>query len=515
MSHLHPKDLLELSRSSRRLHSLLMTTGASPYWRVARRSIELPDGPPTVNEAQYASLMFERKCTVSKRQLLRVWGARSRSRLILTKACGIEDEVLRFTQAHARFCDVCYSLKCVHLLVVRFNDKLTHAHSGNSIRSFEDAYQALGPRTRFESRGLDFGLFVSEFEMVLPGSIESYMSRRASRPKEQSKVDGWFYFPEFEAVVEEYTRVKYDPKALEAFVEVRTRAVRENLEFRARRGKWLGVQEAKNRVLKARQKQREGEFLAIFRRHLPERSERNPLHPPDEVVLREVGGLNDFLMEQDGVIPVTSERLKTISKSLVTHCDAFNRKIRRMMVMISKRIPVDKPFTMTDSECCEYLGRATTIFLTLAGREETWHTYRSFTFKMARVREKKVLFGMLDDFYVNEEYSGRVGTLLECMGLPRTATLDAAIATQAESKHVCRCRGTGFRQPGSFLELVSDSTELGGILCGRVDLVNRQGTQPRYTRRVKITNAQRYPREVEYPSAGTDSPTFSVRLADI
>ena len=65
VSHLHPKDLLALSRSSKHLHSLLMTSGANPYWRAARRSIDLPDGPPTINEAQYASLMFELKCTVS------------------------------------------------------------------------------------------------------------------------------------------------------------------------------------------------------------------------------------------------------------------------------------------------------------------------------------------------------------------------------------------------------------------------------------------------------------------
>jgi len=322
--------------------------------------------------------------------------------------------------------------------------------------SYEDACRALRPRTRVESRGLDFGLFVSEFEMVLPWNIELYITRRASRLKEQNKVDGWFYFPEFEAVVEEYTRVKYDPEALKAFTEVRTRAVRENLEFRARRGKWMGIQETRDRTRKARQQQREGEFLAIFRRHLPDRSEQNPLYPPDEMVLREVGGLNDFLMEQDGTIPVTSERLKHISRSLMVHCEAFNRKIRRMMVMISKRIPVEKPFTMTDGECCEYLGRATTIFLTHTGREETWHTYRSFTFKMARVREKKAFFGMLDGFYINDDYSQRVGTLLECMGLARTATLDAATASQAELKLVCRCKGAGFRQPGSFLELVRD-----------------------------------------------------------
>ena len=116
---MHPKDLLELSRSSRHLHSLLMTIGASPYWRVARRSIELPDAPPTINEAQYASLMFEQKCTVRMRR-----GCANHSGLEAVKltsfhpqACGIEDTVLRFTQAYARFCDVCYTLKCAYLIL--------------------------------------------------------------------------------------------------------------------------------------------------------------------------------------------------------------------------------------------------------------------------------------------------------------------------------------------------------------------------------------------------------------
>jgi hypothetical protein len=310
-----------------------------------------------------------------------------------------------------------------------------------------------------ESEGLDFGLFVSEFEMALPGNIESYMSRRALRPKEQNKAEGWFYFPEFRAVVEEYTRIKYDPEALTAFTEARTLAVRENLEFRARRGKWMAVQEAR----KARQKEREREFLGIFRRRLPRYSERNPLHPPDDVVLREVDGLDEFLMEQDWKIPVTSERVKRISESLVAHCEAFNRKIRKMMVVISKRIPMEWLATMTDDECLEYLGRSTTIFLTVSGRQEMWYTYQSFTLKMRSVKEKGVLFGMLDGFYVNEDYSERIGALLECMGLPKTAALGAATARQEELKISCRCGTTGFRQPGFFLDLVSRPVKRGEV----------------------------------------------------
>ena len=303
-----------------------------------------------------------------------------------------------------------------------------------------------------ESAGFDSTLFVSEFEMALLGNIESHMSRRASRP---GRADGRFYFPEFKVVVEEYTRVKHDPETLKAFTEARTLAARESLEFRALRGQWMAAQEARDRARKVRQKQREGEFLAVFRLHLPEYSEKTPLQPPDEVVLREVAGLDEFIMGQDGAIPVTPESVKKISGSLVAHHEAFNRKIRRMMVVISKRVPMDKPFTMTDDECCEYLGRATTIFLAQTKWAQEWHSYRSFTFRMRQVRSMKALFGMLDGFYVNEDYSERVGTLLECMGLPRTATLDAAIARQAKLKIVCRCRNTGFGQPGSFFELVS------------------------------------------------------------
>ena len=351
----------------------------------------------------------------------------------------------------------------------------------NSIRSREDAFRSLHPKTMHECEGLGFELFVSEFEMVLPGKIDSYMSRRTSQ---SNGTEGWFYFPEFKAAAEEYTRVRHDPEALRAFTEARMLAVRENLEFRTQRGRWMAGQDAKDRVLRGRRNKREHEFLAIFRRYLPKSSERSPLQPPDEVVLREVVGLDDFLMEGDGTIPVTAERMKDISRSLVAHCDAFNRKIRRMMVVISKRVPMDKPFTMKDDECCEYLGRATTFFLTDTTRGQEWHTYQSFTSKMKEVREKKALFGMLDEFYVNEDYSERVGTLLEWMSLSRTSTWSVAMARQTELKVICPCRRTNFKQPGTFVELVSHPAK---VVCGPAYLGDRRSISPRNTRIVKTT----------------------------
>ena len=353
------------------------------------------------------------------------------------------------------------------------------ADPGNSIRSRKDAFQSLHPKTMLECDGLGFGLFVSEFEMVLPGKIDSYMSRRTSQSNDR---EDWFYFPEFKAAAEEYTRVKCDPESLRAFTEARMLAVRENLEFRAQRGKWIAGQDAKDRVLKGRRQKREHEFLAIFRRYLPKSSERNPLQPPDEVALREVVGLDEFLMKGDATIPVTAERIKEISGSLVAHCEAFNRKIRRMMVVISKRVPMDKPFTMTDDECSQYLGRATTFFLTNTSRGQEWHTYQSFTSKMKDVREKKVLFGMLDEFYVDEDYSERVGTLLEWMSLPRASTWSVATAKQTELKVTCPCWRTGFKQPGTFVELVSHPVK---FACSYAYLGDRRNISPWSIRIVK------------------------------
>lgn len=63
-SHIHPLDMLQLSRVSPYFRELLTTKDARFYWRAARENIELPDCPPDLSEMQYVSLVFERNCFV-------------------------------------------------------------------------------------------------------------------------------------------------------------------------------------------------------------------------------------------------------------------------------------------------------------------------------------------------------------------------------------------------------------------------------------------------------------------
>jgi hypothetical protein len=65
-SHLHPLDLLHLSRASRHFARMFLRTDNRHAWLAARRTVEgLPDCPSDLSEAQYAHLLFESICSVS------------------------------------------------------------------------------------------------------------------------------------------------------------------------------------------------------------------------------------------------------------------------------------------------------------------------------------------------------------------------------------------------------------------------------------------------------------------
>jgi hypothetical protein len=64
-SHLHPLDLLHLSRASRHFARMFLCTGNRHAWLAARRTVEgLPDCPSDISEARYAHLLFESVCSV-------------------------------------------------------------------------------------------------------------------------------------------------------------------------------------------------------------------------------------------------------------------------------------------------------------------------------------------------------------------------------------------------------------------------------------------------------------------
>jgi hypothetical protein len=63
---LHPLDLLQLSRVSKVFRSLYLSQPARAIWRSTLKDFvpELPACPSDLNEAQYASLLFEPSCVV-------------------------------------------------------------------------------------------------------------------------------------------------------------------------------------------------------------------------------------------------------------------------------------------------------------------------------------------------------------------------------------------------------------------------------------------------------------------
>ncbi|KAJ3716991.1 hypothetical protein C8R42DRAFT_724633 [Lentinula raphanica] len=63
---LDPRDLLSLSRTSKRLRYLLMSRSSELIWRAARLNFEggLPPLPPGLNEPQFAHLLFDLYCHV-------------------------------------------------------------------------------------------------------------------------------------------------------------------------------------------------------------------------------------------------------------------------------------------------------------------------------------------------------------------------------------------------------------------------------------------------------------------
>ncbi|KAI0362438.1 hypothetical protein OH77DRAFT_1416699 [Trametes cingulata] len=80
--HLHPYDLLQLSRTTKALRNILMHRSAITIWRNARQNVEdLPDCPPDLTEPAYANLLFDHHChfCVRARVMTVLWTSRVRA----------------------------------------------------------------------------------------------------------------------------------------------------------------------------------------------------------------------------------------------------------------------------------------------------------------------------------------------------------------------------------------------------------------------------------------------------
>ncbi|KAI0645556.1 hypothetical protein C8Q79DRAFT_910119 [Trametes meyenii] len=60
---MHPRDLLNLARTSKEFRAFLMSRNSAPFWKAARQQVEgLPECPPFLSEPQYANLLFFPYC---------------------------------------------------------------------------------------------------------------------------------------------------------------------------------------------------------------------------------------------------------------------------------------------------------------------------------------------------------------------------------------------------------------------------------------------------------------------
>ena len=66
-SHLTPKDVIHLSRTSRIFRDTLMMRNASFVWKAARERFGAPECPSNVSEPQWTVLLFGNHCQVRKR----------------------------------------------------------------------------------------------------------------------------------------------------------------------------------------------------------------------------------------------------------------------------------------------------------------------------------------------------------------------------------------------------------------------------------------------------------------
>ncbi|KAI0698361.1 hypothetical protein BC835DRAFT_1334872 [Cytidiella melzeri] len=115
-SHLNPKDLLNLARTSRDLREFFMSRNTLPFWKAARLNTEkLPPCPSDLSEPAYANLMFDAHChnCLSKNCNYVYWQCRIR----LCKSCRRSHEVSSM-EAQIQYQDVILMMSRTFINVV-------------------------------------------------------------------------------------------------------------------------------------------------------------------------------------------------------------------------------------------------------------------------------------------------------------------------------------------------------------------------------------------------------------
>lgn len=219
---------------------------------------------------------------------------------------------------------------------------------------------------------------------------------------------------------------------------------------------WKGSRMADE--LRERLAHRYTEFMMLLNEFLPEYSDLNPVHPP-RMHWRQPVAPFELLRRDDARTPVTRAFLEEHQNIILDVVTEYNRNLRADMIQMAFEDPVGptKPIAMTEEKALEILKSASTLFVKIDRytglRRSTLYTYDGL---IEDIR-KEFRYDVLD---VRLRYGGYSscdwpGVLLEKLGLDEDATWDVVDAEQAKKPLICLCGKPGFKQPASFIDLVS------------------------------------------------------------
>ncbi|KAF9467656.1 hypothetical protein BDZ94DRAFT_973698 [Collybia nuda] len=164
-TNLEPIDILHFSRVSKHFRSLLNPKNSRYVWIAARRNIEgLPDCPPDLTEAQYASLMFENIC----------------------RACGVKTVKVDYC-LRLRFCSPCFQMNVL---------------KGGTI-----------------AKNYQLGKLPPTVYKLLPRTMPAYTPQGLLFSSTNNTFHNMYYVPELRLVVKRFRSLEHDKVALGDFIQ--------------------------------------------------------------------------------------------------------------------------------------------------------------------------------------------------------------------------------------------------------------------------------------------------------
>lgn len=200
------------------------------------------------------------------------------------------------------------------------------------------------------------------------------------------------------------------------------------------------------------------EFLMLLPEFLPEYSEMNPVHP-SHMLWRQPTTLFELLRRDDARTPVTRAFLEEQRNVILDVVTEYNCNLRADLIQMVFEDPLGpaKPIAITEEKALEILKSASALFVKRDKytelRMSRLYTYdglieeirRDFHYDELVVRAR---YGGYDSF-------GWTDVLLEKLGLDGDVKWDLLEAKQLERPLVCLCGKPSFKQPASFIDLVS------------------------------------------------------------